>query len=298
MRLCTTFFYVLFFILACSGKKNEKEVVQANVGSLGYQFNEPSEVFKLPEELEEISGLATVSENYLLCNEDEEGKLYLFNIREAAVEKRIKWGKDGDYEGAAIIDGDAYVVKSNGTIYKIGNFQSEKPVVSKINTGISEGCDAEGLTHLPGKNSLLIACKEGGSGTRNIYEYKLENETVRAELYLQLDLTEIEKYFITTGLDKVSLQLRKMLDPKGNSGVLFPSGIAIHPKTGDLYVLSSKSKLLVVYSKGVLKEAVELTHELYRQPEAITFTPNGDLYIGNEANGEKANILKFVYDQQ
>ena len=298
MRLFTCFFYILFFVLGCSGKENEKEVVQAKVGNLGYRFNEPSEVFKLPDDLEEISGLATVSENYLLCNEDEEGKLYLFNIREAAVEEQKKWGKGGDYEGTAIIDGHAYVLKSNGTVYKVGNFRSQDPEVSEIKTGISEGCDAEGLTQLPGKKSLLIACKEGNANTRNIYEYELEKETLRGELYLQLDLSDIEKYFVTTGLDKVSLQLRKMLDPQGNSGVLFPSGIAIHPKTGDIYILSSKSKLLVVYSKGVLKEAVELTHELYRQPEAITFTPNGDLYIGNEGNGGKANILKFVYDQK
>ncbi len=298
MRFYQFWCIILFFLAACSGRNSEKEVKQGKIACTAYSLNEPSEVFELPDELEEISGLAAVSDTHLICNEDETGTLYIFNIRQGKVEREFKWGKKGDYEGTALADGDVWVLKSNGKVYRIGNYQSPDPKVTEIKTGLDSDCDAEGLAALPSGKSLLIACKEGEADTRIIYEYKLEEGSLAGEPYLQMQLADIENHLINTGFDKFSVGLKKMLDPKGSSGVMFPSGIAVHPQTNDLYILSSKSKLLVIYSDGVLKEAIELTNKLFRQPEAIAFTPNGDLYIGNEGKGGKGNILKFVYDQQ
>ena len=92
-----------FYMLACSGKgSDEKSSVELNI-FLNYNLDTPAQVFELPEELDEISGLATISTDLLLANEDESGKLYLFNIQSGSVQEKQKWGKDGDYEGAAIV---------------------------------------------------------------------------------------------------------------------------------------------------------------------------------------------------
>ena len=288
------------YILACSGKKAEEKSSAEPQIFQNYELNNPSVVFVLPEELNEISGLAVISPELLLANQDEKGVLYFFNIEKETVEKKLKWGKEGDYEGVAVVGNTAYVTNSKGTIYQIKNYQSGNPEVKEFENKELSDCDAEGLAYHKDEHVLLIACKEGsGKGDRKIYRFSPDSMVLEPQPYRSLSLKEIEEFVITTGLDKFSVNLGKFLDPEGESGVLLPSGIAIHPKSKDLFVLSAKSKLLLVYTPaGELKDVAELDHTLFRQPEAIAFTPNGDLYIGNEAKGEKATILKFVYAQK
>lgn len=303
-------FFILFLavFMACTGGR-EEEVAEEEAVEHPYRFDQPDKVYVLPDELAEISGLALVNETQLLCNEDETGHLYLFDLEQEKVLQKWDWGEEGDYEGIALLGDDAYVLKSNGRLFEIRNFASlnsnnageaELPAnVRRFKTGLDDSCDAEGLCHLPDTNSLLIACKEGQIARRVIYRFTPSQPDEPASPFLEIDLGNIEDMLLTTGLDRLSLNLQKLLDPQGSSGILFPSGIAVHPLTQDLYILSARSRLLVVYSLGgALKNVIELTHKQILQPESITFAPNGDMYIGNEAKGGTANIMKFTYAQQ
>lgn len=309
---------VLTALLACGGRNEPVEEPEVRMATLGYEFDQPDKVYVLPGELEEISGLTAVDDKHLLCNEDETGHLYLFDLEKEEVSRKWSWGKDGDYEGVALLGDTAYVLKSNGNLYEVRNYtslnssnrnsssdtsetsNSDLPSnVRRFKTGIDKSCDAEGLSRLPGTGSLLIACKEGAPELRTVYLFNPAQPDSPAVPYLELDLTQIENKLLTTDLDRFSLNLQKLLDPQSSSGILFPSGIAVHPLTQDLYILSSRSRLLVVYSQdGTLKEVVELRHKLFLQPESITFTANADLYIGNEGKGGEANIMKFSYVQR
>jgi len=72
-----------------------------------------------------------------------------------------------------------------------------------------------------------------------------------------------------------------------------PSGIAVHPKDGRIFFISSHGKLLVVYDKMGELEHIEFLHEgQYSQPEGICFSPSGDLYISNEGRGLLAEIYR------
>lgn len=293
----------LSLLMSCNGSSPEQAPAELPE-PLPYSIHEPDRVFELPDALAEISGLEKANEQQLLCNEDETGYLYLFDLEQETVVHTWKWGKDGDYEGVAMMGSKAYVLSSNGSLYEIQDFTSynsdtsSSAAVRKLNTGLGKGCDAEGLCQLPGTNSLLIACKEGKGGSRNIYQFSPEFPDSLATPYLEIDVGEVENRILSTDIDKVSLSMRKLLDPKTSSGILFPSAIAVHPATQDLYILSARSRLLVVYNQeGKLKAVEELKHKGFSQPEAITFTANADLYIGNEGNGRKANILKFSYVQ-
>lgn len=301
MNVIVFLYLMVLSFVACSGKGSEENNTSHIPDSTqvlpGYRINEPSRVYELPEELEEVSGMAAVSPTQLLLNEDENGKLYLFDLQKGSVEKEVKWGEDGDYEGTAIVGETAYVVNSKGTVFRIENFKADDPEVEEYKNEALEECDVEGLHYLKDENVLLIACKEGtGKEERSIYSFSLENHSLQPDPYRVLDLKEIEDRLLTNGFDQLSVGLKKFLDPKGESGILFPSGIAVHPETGEWFILSSQSKLLVVYSgEGELKNVVELRNELFLQPESIAFTPNGDLYIGNEGRGGEPNILKFEY---
>ena len=78
-----------------------------------------------------------------------------------------------------------------------------------------------------------------------------------------------------------------------------PSGIAIHPMTGQIYMISSVGKLLVVLNKNRdLSAKYALDKDVFKQPEGICFSPDGDLYISNEGRGKSANILHFKFDDK
>src|SRR5690606_38224258 len=70
-----------------------------------------------------------------------------------------------------------------------------------------------------------------------------------------------------------------------------PSEIAVHPKTNDIYVLEGKNpKLLIMDEQGILKTVYKLDEINFPQPEGMTFSADGDLYISNEAASGTASI--------
>lgn len=294
-RLCIPIYLLVFFFGACGGKDSPS----SDQKDLPYRLNKPDRVYELPEELEEISGLSTLSPTQLLCNEDETGRLYVFNIETATLEQAIPWGEEGDYEGVAVKGNSAYIVKSDGDIFEINSFLGQDREVKKHRIEQLEGCDAEGLCFLPATDVLLLACKRGQANQRSLYAFNTQEGSLHPDPYRQLSFSELEDKLLDTNIDKFSLNLQRLLSSKEGSAILFPSGIAIQPLTRELFVLSAKTKLLAVYTEeGALKNIHELKHKEFFQPESITFTPNGDLYIGNEGKGGKPNILKFVYVEE
>jgi hypothetical protein len=76
-----------------------------------------------------------------------------------------------------------------------------------------------------------------------------------------------------------------------------PSAAALHPITGELYMVSAVNKLLVVTSRrGNVKNVYQLDPSLFKQPEGLAFSPRGTLFISNEAADiGVANILVYRY---
>ena len=78
-----------------------------------------------------------------------------------------------------------------------------------------------------------------------------------------------------------------------------PSAAAIHPLTGRLFIISAINKVLVVADpNGNPEKIYKINPRLYKQPEGITFTPEGHLLISNESKDiGAANILIFKYNR-
>ena len=137
--------------------------------------------------------------------------------------------------------------------------------------------DMEGLGYDPKLDALLLATKTSDRrGTdKQIYYYGLKGKALyQGPIIKQTDL----QAFI--GADDKEVK---------------PSGIAVHPKTGDYYVLASAGhRLFVMTRNGKLLSSVALDDKLFRQPEGICFAPDGTLFIASEGDGGKGTILKFL----
>ena len=245
-----------------------------------YNLEEPLRLYTLPESLEEISGLTYYADGQLAALNDEHGRVYVFDINERKVVHRIRFEGDGDFEGIELVDNYMYAIKSNGKLYRF-NIEMEG-VVEKLPSPFNSKNDIEGLGYDPDQQKLLVALKGDG-------DIKGVDVKGKAIYGFNLGTDKFEKLPLYTLKDK---DVERVLGAKHKK--IKPSGIAVHPISGEVYVIASSGRALVVFHKnGKPKNLSLLRSKLFPQPEGIAFAPNGDLFISNEREGEGGTILHF-----
>lgn len=254
-----------------------------------YDLNNPMQKWELPNELEEISGLSYFKKNELACVQDEDGYFFIYDLKKKSIVRKEKFGEKGDYEGVEVIADTAYVLKSNGHVSYFKVNQQGIGEVFKLKTDLSAKNDAEGLGFIKAKKELLVACKEN-PGTK-----KVDIEKSRSIYRITIADKKFKKKpkYVIDGKS-----YSKMLEDKGFSKKKHkpfkPSGVAVHPKTNFVYVIGTVGKMLIILTPdGIINDLVPLDPKIFRQPEGICFSPNGDLYISSEGKGKNGYILKF-----
>ena len=267
-----------------------------------YQLNQPDHSWELPKKLVEISGLSYIDKNRLACVQDEKGNIYIFNLKSGEVERKINFGDDGDFEGIEIIEDDAWVLKSNGTLYKVKNFlKVVEPTAKKHTTALSGKNDAEGLAYDPIGQNLLIACKghpfvdkKSGKEFKAIYTFNLKTKLLDLKPFLLIKMDTIKYYKNYNTMTQMGVELLAYFDHAKGDLSFQPSGVAIHPISGNIYVLGSVGNLLLVFSReGEMMSIIDLKSKIHNQPEGICFGPDGTLYISNEGDEDEGIILMF-----
>lgn len=236
----------------------------------------------LPAELNEISGLTWIGEDRVACIQDEDGIIFIYNLKSSEIESEINFGSGGDYEGIAVINKDAYVLRSDGIIFEVSDFRGKTPDIKKHVTSSNQlrGINLEGLCADSKNNRLILAVKEGKDFRENkgIYDFNLNN-----------NLSKKEPLFMLNSSDPIFRNVKGKKKEKFS-----PGEIGIHPKTGEYYILDGTNpKLLIAKKDGVLKDLILFRSGDFENPEGLTFSPDGDLYISNEAKNGPANILKI-----
>ncbi len=266
-----------------------------------YDFENPDVVFELPKDLKEISGLTLLDEDHLAAIQDEKGKIYKLSIDEGKVVQEMRFAKDGDFEAVELAGPDLYVLRSDGDLYRISDFDAANAGknldAKKYNTFLSQKHDTEGLGYDSKNNRLLVACKEDpGSGYKNsrtVYAFDLETRKLQEEPVLVIDLQELEHAAPDHPLNRL---MRKLAAPLKDLSGFKPSAIAVHPITGQTFVVSSVRKLLLAYdTRGTLDDLWLLSEDLFRQPEGLAFLPNGDLFMASEGGNGRGKLMRFNY---
>ncbi len=295
------YYLVLISALLCScgspqtSNKPGLKAVEKKGLNLPYRLNEPDHVYPLPPALKEASGLSiTTDPNVLLIVQDEEGVLYYFDLETGAISKEIKFFEKGDFEGIEMINEDLiYAVKSSGSLFKI-QLKNGVATSSKISTPLNKSYDIEGLCVDAVHKSLYLACKGPGPDsatvTRKVYTYDLQQEVFNEKPFFEITENMMMAYM---GANDQSADFLK-------EGSLHfgPAGIAIHPLTGEIYLLASSGKLLMVLDPQTSRilHIEKIDKKILAQPEGITFDKAGDMFICSE--GKKGNpgiIVRYKY---
>jgi uncharacterized protein YjiK len=273
-------------------------------GLIPYDLGAPSAKHILPGGLAEISGISYYKPDIIACIQDEKGFIYLYDVKSKKIASTCKFGNSGDYEDIAVVGDTAYVLRSDGVIFEVIGFINSERSINKISTSLSGRNDTEGLAFDSVTQTLLIVCKGSpdirsgnhDDGSKAVYRFDLSGKKVSAIPLFRIDLAGFPDKKETNWFKKQSVGLGKALKLLEEDWNFQPSGIAIHPVVNDIYIISHIGKLLLVLDqKGKILSVNQLDTKIFRQPEGICFSPEGDLFISNEGDGGRGNILKFKY---
>jgi len=253
----------------------------------------------LPPELREISGLTIIDSKTLACVQDEEGTVFIYDLKTLQIKHKIHFAGPGDYEGIAVVGKDIFVLRSDAALFHIHNYQSEKWSLDSIATGIPNK-DNEGLCFDPKNNRLLIGSKskiaKGAAfkNLRTIYAFDLKQNKLKPEPLYTYDITSIKGFAAKNGIELPTKPSKK--DPNEEEPALkFQlSAIYIHPENKQLYVLSASDYYLFVFNpEGEIIHLEVLDPQKFNKAEGIAIMQNGDLYISNEGQSGSPKILLF-----
>ena len=258
------------------GETSDKESTEAGITVI--------KKWEMPKELTEISGLSYMDEQRFACVQDELGKIFIYNIASSKIEKEIPFGAAGDYEGLAVVGETVWVLRADGKLFEVANMNAAKPTVKEFGTPLTMKQDSEGLCYDKKNNRLLIAIKGVEPDTddyKGIYAFDLASKKMDQQPVFKINL--LDKAFETNG--------------KKKRGSMNPSGISIHPLSGDIYITDGRDpKLLIMDAGGAIKKLYSLNNYEFAQPEGITFNSAGDLFISNEGRKQPGNILQVKID--
>ncbi len=283
-HLYSNLFLLCFFtvIMAACGSSDKKSNLPTPPE---YDLNEP-EITKLPDKLNEVSGLAYYpKDSGIFAIIDEAGVLYKLLRKEKRKVEVLHWkfGKSADYEDLVLLDSVFYVMKSKGDIVAF-NFQTPDSIKSEeFDIPLQGKNEFEIMYYDDAIRKLVMICKD----------CEADDKSIVSSWFFDPASRTFSQGFITLDAPAILSELT------GEEKKFKPSAAAIHPLTKELYIISSINKALVIASRdGQIKKVYPLDPKTYKQPEGITFSPSGDMFISNEAAGEGLpNLLYYKYQK-
>ncbi|MCW3117820.1 MAG: hypothetical protein JWM28_1902 [Chitinophagaceae bacterium] len=243
----------------------------------GYNLNKPF-VVKLPSELFEISGMAYYKkDNSLFVESDNKGAVYKIFLNNVKDIRKWKFGQKRNYEDILFHDSVFYVINDDGDITAL-RFLNDSFVTSECKFPEKGNFEFETLYFDDKLQKMILICKDCETDKKTaVSTYEFDPQTC----------TYSNSYTIDAGT---------IVEKDGPKTIKFkPSAAAVNPASGELYILSSVNKLLVVMdSSRKIKESYKLDAAIFNHPEGLTFTPDGSMFISNEGdNLSPATILYF-----
>jgi uncharacterized protein YjiK len=248
----------------------------------GYKLTEPHR-YRVRESMQEISGIVlNPDERHIYSINDEQGKIFDIDVNTDKPYPTTKFGKSGDYEDLVNTNQGWFVLKSNGILFQVHDMFTDSVSATEYKLSKKGKQEFESVYVDTPSNSVIMICKDcpedKNESVSSAYRFRLDNLEFDTEAAYHLSVDDIEKL---AGIEINHFR---------------PSAAAMHPIEHRLYIISSINRLLVIASReGKIQEVYHLKRKLFQQPEGISFAPNGDMYVSNEAGDGVADILKFSY---
>ena len=273
-----------FFFVPIQFQEQEVHITEFN-RILPFDVNKPNWSMALPPQLIETSAVAVNSRGTLAwVVNDEDGYIFTIDLTRKMVTQTREFAPSGDYEGIEHVNDAIVVSRSDGQLFLVNDSSTQE-----IQSPFKDINDIEGLAFDIHNNRILVAFKgKAGPGSyknaKSIGVVQLPSTTWSSEPAFVIDLKALRSFLRTQDTD---IRPRRARD-------FAPSAIAIDPKTTNIYILSSRAKMLLVVSPtGELLAASNLSRRIHSKPEGLSFDENGAMYISNEGRSRAAMLYRF-----
>jgi uncharacterized protein YjiK len=256
------------------------------------------EIHYLPDNLREISGIAIIDSITLACIQDENGIIYLYDLKTDKVAKQIQFGPDGDYEDICLAQNTLYVLRSDGMLFVVRDYLKDKIDIQSYVLQLPSD-NNEGLCYDHENERLLIAAKSKVGKTKEvkdlrlIFGFSLKTKKPEPDPAFTINQDRIMDFALSHNIP-VPFKVKK--DGTAGKPILkvHPSAIALHPITHKMYILSADDHFLLVFNKsGTIEQLVQLNASLFNKAEGMAFFVNGDILISNEGQSGRASIIRM-----
>jgi len=263
-----------------------------------YDLSMPDLRWPLPVSLKEISGLCFADQDsWLLAIQDEKGIVFGIDPETGQIKKTWPLAGKGDFEGIEVADSVLFVLRSDGVLFQSLWLNGPNEEVTPIPILSRKGVDLEGLGWDPVLKKLLIAVKD---------DPLLTNNSIKGWLYYDPGTGILDSKVVGIDKEQFIAVARKQLNKSGKKRMmawlkktpdqfpLGPSAIAVHPETREVYMLSHRGKVLLVFNNGgFCTHIFALDPTMFPQPEGIAFNQKGDLFIASEGTKKKPGQISI-----
>jgi uncharacterized protein YjiK len=238
----------------------------------------PAAVWRLPNELREVSGLGASEEAGLYAHSDEAGRLLQLDGKTGRVLGRLtlQGTPKDDFEGLALTPELAVLMTSGGRLYTFGLASGTLATPYRIiETGLGRSCELEGLAWDPSGGFLLLPCKAGRVPATmaglTIHRWSLADAKPAPSI-----VVSAQELARVAGTPRIRA-----------------TGVEVDPVTGTVVVLSSRPRMLLsVGPEGRVKGVMRLRERDHPQPEGLAITRDA-VYIGDEGVGRQGTITVY-----
>ena len=240
---------------------------------------------KLPTELDEISGVAFYpKDTSVFAITDEVGLLYKIFLGRPHQIHKWAFSDHGDYEDILLLDSNFYVLESTGNITAFRFITADTMAQQMYPFNLGAQNEFEILYFDNYFRKLMLICKD-----------------CEVDKKKRLSTFTFDPWVLRFEQNSFAIDVERIASLAGEEKMKFkPSAAAIHPLTGEVYIVSAINKLLVVTDRhGNAKAVYKIDPGMFKQPEGITFMTNGTMIISNEAaEVGVANLLIFPYQMK
>jgi uncharacterized protein YjiK len=243
--------------------------------------------WRLPDRLNEISGLAVTPDGRLLAVDDEVAIIYELDYDDGHLVKAFALGNPvvkGDFEGIAVADDLIYLTTSSGRVYvSAEGADGQRVTFSTFDTDLGDDCDIEGLVQNAENTRLYFLCKKVRKKSRiaglTLFAWDIAGRQVRPDESVVLPAKQIMQHL---RIDRIN-----------------PSGITIDRHTGNRIIVASRQQALVELAPdGKFVDARSFPLAVrHRQAEGIELAIDGRLLIADEGGTHKARLAVYRQDR-
>lgn len=263
-----------------------------------YDLRHPDRTYILPDELLEVSALTDVNATTVACLQDEEGRLYLYDLMEGRVTRSMPFAEPGDYEGLTRVGAEYFALRSDGLIHRMVMLEDRMSTTDTFRLKVPNR-NIEGLGYDEPTGRVLVTPKDfikdskESRDVRKVFAFDPRSCVLDKEPALTLSVASIIAQAEALGCKVPMRTTDKGRDVPAVK--LRLSSIAVHPITGRYHLLSAADRIyLVLERNGTLVDLQQFDADLFPKPEGITFLPGGDLLISNEGKDARPNLLRFA----